>query len=424
MRGSRIGAAIGLLVALMVWAPAAEAAAPGNDNFADRQVLTTPLPIVVSADNVEATREEGEPFLLFGAGHTIWYEWEAPSNEFVTVGTCGTAFETEVGVYVGTAVNALTKIADTSDGGPGCPNYKGRQATFKAVAGTTYEIAVDGNGFYLPEWPKPVTEGAVELQIEATPPPANDAFESATPLTGRVEEEPGEPPFYFASTTGYSWGATKQSGEPDHAGDPGGASVWYSWTAPATGSIRLSAQGNWFQPLVTIYAGSTLSGLTPLASAAPFGGMEGVPVTAGTTYRIAVDGKRDPDTEEADTAFFWMMLFMELPPVERKEADPGPPALIAPDTTAPETSFLYLKKPKKPTTKFFAFRSSEYPSTFRCRLDSKPFLACGAAKTFKGLKPGRHTFEVAAIDAAGNEDQTPATARFRIPAPKAAAPKG
>ena len=26
--------------------------------------------------------------------------------------------------------------------------------------------------------------------------------------------------------------ATKQAGEPDHAGAPGGQSVWFSWTPP------------------------------------------------------------------------------------------------------------------------------------------------------------------------------------------------
>ena len=42
---------------------------------------------------------------------------------------------------------------------------------------------------------------------------------------------------------GSNVGATKEPGEPDHAGDPGGASVWYTWTAPADGvaDVRLHA---------------------------------------------------------------------------------------------------------------------------------------------------------------------------------------
>jgi hypothetical protein len=42
------------------------------------------------------------------------------------------------------------------------------------------------------------------------------------------------------STAASNDGATKQSGEPDHLGNPGGSSVWYSWTAPASGRVTLS----------------------------------------------------------------------------------------------------------------------------------------------------------------------------------------
>ena len=37
--------------------------------------------------------------------------------------------------------------------------------------------------------------------------------------------------------------ASKQAGEPDHFGNPGGSSVWYSWIAPGSGELlsRLTA---------------------------------------------------------------------------------------------------------------------------------------------------------------------------------------
>jgi hypothetical protein len=406
-----IGAAIaGALGCLALWVPVASATAPSNDDFADREPLSG-LPIDVGASNVEATREDGEPFLLFGAGHTIWYEWEATSTGFVTVGTCGTPFDAEVGIYTGVAVNALTKVTDTSNGGPGCP-ASGRQATFRAVSGTTYAITVDGNGFYLPEWPKPVTEGAVALQIEATPPPPNDAFGSPDVLSGREEEEPMEPPFYFASTSGYNWGAGKQSGEPEHAGDPGGASVWFTWTAPATGSARLSVQGNGFDPLLAIYSGSALGALVPLASTAPFGLQ--VPVTAGTTYRIAVDGRRDTGTGEADVASFSLTLFMQLPLRGQPPTLPAP-SLPVVDRTPPETTLAKQVLKRLPPILVFHFSSNEPGGSFRCQLDGKAFRVCAPPKSFGHLGPGRHRFSVKAIDAAGNEDPTPASTRFRIP---------
>jgi Glycosyl hydrolase catalytic core len=56
---------------------------------------------------------------------------------------------------------------------------------------------------------------------------------------------------------------------------------------------------------------------------------------------------------------------------------------------------------KTPT---FFFKSSEAGSTFQCKFDAKPFLACASPYTPKtALTNGSHTFRVKAIDAAGNE---------------------
>lgn len=379
-------------------------------------MLSGPLPIEVTRSNVEATREDAEPFVLFGKGRTIWFEWEAQETGFVTVGTCESGFPTQVGVFTGTAVDALTAVADSSTGGSGCPTpYSGRQATFKAEAGIVYEIVADGDGFYFPPSPPPSGEGTINLQVEATPPPANDDFEDAATLSGRIEEEPGEPPWYFGNSTGYNWGASKEVGEPDHAGDPGGASVWYRWTAPVTGVARFSAQGNWFKTLISVYEGDTLAGLTHLASG-DFLGIESVPVTAGATYRIAVDGARDSGTGEASTAQFW--LYVQMRDLQLPEKPSGTPPSQAPpaDMTPPETrvsKFFLMRKP--PVLVGFKLRSSEPGSAFRCRFDRRPFQACGSTRGVRGLGSGRHRFEAFAIDAAGNADPTPAVVRFGEP---------
>ena len=52
--------------------------------------------------------------------------------------------------------------------------------------------------------------------------PANDNFANAIVLTGNT-----------LTTSGSNVAATKEAGEPNHAGNSGGASVWWSWTAPA-----------------------------------------------------------------------------------------------------------------------------------------------------------------------------------------------
>ena len=178
MRGSGMGVTIGLLMALAVWAPAAQAVAPDNDNFADREVLSG-LPIEVTRSNVEATKEAGENLGSFQAGHSIWFEWQAPSSEWFTIGACDENFRHVVGVFTGTAVNALTRIANGNrDEGPDCP-FTEKQFSFKATAGVDYKIAIDGNPFYVPPSPMPPTEGSTTLRIGKTPDPPNDDFAAA-----------------------------------------------------------------------------------------------------------------------------------------------------------------------------------------------------------------------------------------------------
>ena len=65
----------------------------------------------------------------------------------------------------------------------------------------------------------------------------------------------------------------------------------------------------------------------------------------------------------------------------------------------------------------FAFSSSEGSSTFRCQLDHEPWADCASPATYDGLAPGTHDFRVAASDALGNPDGTPAEVRFLVPEP-------
>ena len=87
----------------------------------------------------------------------------------------------------------------------------------------------------------------------------------------------------------------------------------------------------------------------------------------------------------------------------------GPP----PDTTPPQskiTSKLPTKVAAGKKLKI-SFRASEQ-STFRCRLDRRSWRACVSPTVLK-LKPGRHRFQVAATDTAGNTDPTPAKVKLR-----------
>lgn len=61
----------------------------------------------------------------------------------------------------------------------------------------------------------------------------------------------------------------------------------------------------------------------------------------------------------------------------------------------------------------FEFTSSEANSTFECRFDLGDFALCTSPKKYK-VKPGKHKFEVEAIDAVGHVDPTPAEKKFKV----------
>ncbi|HET9516657.1 MAG TPA: hypothetical protein VFO77_02900, partial [Actinoplanes sp.] len=88
--------------------------------------------------------------------------------------------------------------------------------------------------------------------------------------------------------------------------------------------------------------------------------------------------------------------------------------VAVPDTTPPDTTIT--KHPKKKTflrKAKFAFTSSEPGSTFKCKVDRKPWKTCTSPYKVK-VKPGKHKFRVRAIDAAGNVDPTPAVWKWRV----------
>jgi hypothetical protein len=88
--------------------------------------------------------------------------------------------------------------------------------------------------------------------------------------------------------------ATKEAGEPRHAGINGGKSVWWTWTAPASGTVTIDTAGSKFDTLLAVYTGASVSALAAVASNDDSGGTVASKVsfaaTAGRQYQIAVDG--------------------------------------------------------------------------------------------------------------------------------------
>ena len=86
------------------------------------------------------------------------------------------------------------------------------------------------------------------------------------------------------------------------------------------------------------------------------------------------------------------------------------------DTVAPDTQIDSGPDGLIATaTADFAF-TSEAGAGFECRLDGGDFQSCGSPKSYAGLGDGDHTFEVRAVDVAGNPDPSPASRSFSVDA--------
>jgi len=88
------------------------------------------------------------------------------------------------------------------------------------------------------------------------------------------------------------------------------------------------------------------------------------------------------------------------------------------DTVPPETTINSGPADEITTASAtFTFSGTDATSgvaSFECRFDGSAFAACTSPQTRSGLTIGPHTFDVRAIDAAGNVDATPATKTFKV----------
>jgi subtilisin family serine protease len=176
--------------------------------------------------------------------------------------------------------------------------------------GAMFECSLDGVGFY------PCTSPRTYDSVE----PGPHTFRvRAVDVAGRIDATPatitwtvpavtpGVPEYdAFANAAGLRaggdtfsanlFGATKEPGEPNHAGNAGGHSLWFRWRAPRAGTMTLETRGSTIDTLLAVYTGSSVSSLTQVASndnvsVSDTTSKVTFPVTAGTTYRFAVDGK-------------------------------------------------------------------------------------------------------------------------------------
>jgi hypothetical protein len=174
IRALGVFAAVAVGASLVLLAPAATAS-PDNDSFASRTDLGHRLPLFLTESNEGATQEDDDGLGREATGHSIWWQWTAPVSESITVSACESSFPTVVRVFTGTDLGKLHRIGVLEPTtGAGCVGGGG-EYSFYAETGTTYDIGVDGDGFYAPGGhggplvEPPSGEGRVRLRIEPSP---------------------------------------------------------------------------------------------------------------------------------------------------------------------------------------------------------------------------------------------------------------
>ena len=255
-------------------------AAPPNDAFSNAQVLPTGESLAIG-NLTEASRESGESYhAMKWAHYSVWFKYTAPGNGVMTMDTLGSDMGTMLAVYKGTSINNIQEVASNDD----YPlfNYRSR-VVFGTVVGQTYYVAID--------WDIKTNfePGNIRLNYVLSNVTSNDNFVNASTL-------PGSNGQLFTATNA---GASKEFGEPDHAGNTGGKSVRFKWTAPAGNArpyqfvVRSNSAnpGGTKQTMFAVYKGSSVSSLTEVGRGkiGDFSKLVFTP-TPGTTYYL---GTRD-----------------------------------------------------------------------------------------------------------------------------------
>jgi dienelactone hydrolase len=141
----------------------------------------------------------------------------------------------------------------------------------------------------------------------------------------------------------------------------------------------------------------------------------------GSTFECRLDGAPDwsscPPSHSVGTLTEGAHT-LEVRALADGEVDPAPATHAwEVDLTPPDTQLdSGPVGPTASTSATFTFSSPDAGpgGSFRCRVDGGDWGACTSPVGMSGLSQGPHTFDVAAVDGAGNEDATPATRSWTV----------
>ncbi|MDP2266738.1 MAG: S8 family serine peptidase [Thiobacillus sp.] len=252
----------------------------GNEGFTDGIASPACTPEAVSVGAVYDAN----------VGGLTWTGPEPDCTDSVTAADKVACFSNSASFLTLLAPGALTTVAGVTVAGTSlsAPVVAGAVAVLaQAFPGDTAADRLNrltASGKLVTDARNNIVKPRVDL-LAAQGAPLNDAFAQATVLDGNS-----------GTASGWNLNATKEAGEPAHAAASGGKSVWWQWTAGASGTASFDTHGSGFDTVLAVYTGSGVTALAAVASNdndGSAGNASGLSfaVTAGTTYRIAVDGK-------------------------------------------------------------------------------------------------------------------------------------
>jgi hypothetical protein len=271
----------------------------GNDLCSDAEVITCGQTVTGSTST--ATFDDVGTCGTSNTTAGVWYSLTPAISGTITLSTCNqAAYDTKISVFTGTC-GSLTCVTGVDDAA-GCGGFT-TELALCVVSGETYLILVHGFGN---------ATGVFDLTVSCSEISSiNDDVCNATPVTVGgsalinnfcASVQPGEPS--PGAGTGSS-SCNSQDGWCSFETDLDN-SVWYSFTAPASGCVSITADGPGFDSQLALWeadgctdfstfseiaanddsAGDILPGAFVFAA----GIIESACLNPGQTYYIQVDG--------------------------------------------------------------------------------------------------------------------------------------
>jgi len=247
---------------------------PPNDEF-DRRTTVAGTELDLVAHHSGATGEPREPnFTPWTALRSVWFAWTAPADGWLELQDPSGDDSHQAGVFTGSELDELVLIGSARNGA--------EPIQLRFAGGVTYVISLNESKYSEP------TEAAT-WRLRWLPLLENDFFAQRRKLLGNELD-----------VSASNLGATRETGEPERRLPEGNLKVeytiWFSWTAPASGWARLRRTSEDPPIYAEVFTGDSLGWLkslwTETESFNPLDEFDFL-VEAGRSYQVSVGSAAD-----------------------------------------------------------------------------------------------------------------------------------